>query len=280
MLKHAFLITAYGDFDILERCAKTYSRLGDVYIHVDKKSDFTEEARKRLSSIENTEIVSEYKIYWGSYKHILAVLSLAKRARKKKDYDFYHVLSGSTFLCAKKDEFLSLFEGNADKNFIEVIPVDDRIKERYERYYFLHRYDGKCEKGKKRTELLLKIQKKLGIKSGRQFPCRGYFYCHLNGAFMDYLFKYIEENKSYLRRLKTCFIPEEFFFQNIITSSDFKESVVNNHLIYNVWNGLKGSPEELTEKDFEDIKTSKKPFCRKIGRNSLTLIDELEKYVF
>lgn len=279
MQKHAFLITAYGDFDILERCARVYSRLGDVYIHVDKKSDFPEEAKKRLSAIENTEVVKKYKIYWGSYKHISAVLSLAKMARAKKEYDFYHVLSASTFPCVKKDEFFKLFEENADKNFIEVIPVDERIKERYERFYFLHRYDGKSEKGKRRTAFLLKIQKKLGVKSGRSFPCRGYFYCHLNGAFIDYLLKYLKENKGYMKSLKTCFIPEEFFFQNVIMNGEFKDSVINDHLIYNVWNGLKGSPEELAEKDFEDIKQSKKLFCRKIGRNSQALIDDIENYI-
>lgn len=278
MLKHAFLITAYNDFDILERCAKMYARLGDVYIHVDKKSGLSEDTRKKLAAIKNTEVVSEYKIYWGSYKHILAVISLAKRARAKKNYDFYHILTGSTFLSVKDEEFSSFFESNADKNFIEIIPVDDRIKERYERFYFLHRYDGRSKKGKRRTQLLLKLQKKLGIKSGRSFPYRGYFYCHLNGTFMDYLLKYLKNSRKYLKSLKTCFIPEEFFFQNIIMKSDFAESVINDHLIYNVWNGLKGSPEELTQKDFEAIKGLKKPFCRKIGQNSLSLIDELENY--
>jgi len=279
MTAHAFLITAYNDFDILIRGVRLYSKLGDVYIHVDKKSDFPEKAKKELLSIGNVEVITKYKIYWGSYKHILAVLSLAETAAKKRKYDFYHVLSGNAFPCVSKEEFFGFFEENLNKSFMEIIPVDDRIKERYERFFFLHRYDGKGEKGKRKTNAILSLQKKLGIKSKRSFLCRGYFYCHLSGDFMDYVLDYVRKNKGYLRSLKTCFIPEEFFFQNIIYNSEFYKNWVNDHLIYNVWDGLKGSPEELTEKDFGDIINSKKPFCRKIGKNSLSLIDKIEERV-
>lgn len=279
MAEHAFIITAYNDFSILKRGVKLYSKIGDVYIHIDKKARISEEDKNALLAAGNVEIISKYKIYWGSYKHILAVLALINRAKAKKDYSFYHILSGNTFLCAKKEDFLNFFSLNADRNFIEIIPVDDRIKERYERYYFLHLYDGRSEKGKKRTKFLLSVQKKLGIKSGRAYPYRGYFYCHLNGNFIGELTDRLKKDRGYLRKLKTCLIPEEFFFQNIIMSGESSDGVINDHLIYNVWNGFKGSPEELKEEDFEAIIASGKPFCRKIGEGSLPLIDKIEKYL-
>lgn len=277
-MEHAFLITAYKNFDILERAAKIYAKIGDVYIHIDKKIKLSAEDKKRLTSIEKTEIFSEYKIYWGSFYHILAVVFLLKKARKKKNYGFYHIITGDTFLCAKNAEFTDFFNKNADKNFVEVISVDERIKARYEYYYFTHLYNAASEKGKKKTARILKIQQRLGLKRKREFFCRGYFYCHLNGEFISYLLAYLDKNKSYLKSLKGCFIPEEFFFQNALMGGPFKESDVNDHLIYNVWLGTKGSPEELTEGDFNAVISSGKLFCRKVGRSGLSLIDRLEKY--
>jgi len=278
-MEHAFLITAYKNFDLLFRTAKMYAEIGDVYIHIDVKSKLSADDRQKLNSISGVEVFTEYKIYWGSYYHILAVIFLIKKARNKKEYDFYHVITGDTFLCAKREDFKSFFEKNADKNFAEVIPIDERIKVRYEYYYFTHLYDGASAAGKKKTARILKLQQKLKLKQKRSFAYRGYFYCHLNGEFINYLLEYIESDKKYLKSLKGCFIPEEFFFQNALMNSKFKDSDVNDHLIYNVWLGTKGSPEELTEKDFNDIISSGKPFCRKVGRSGEELINKLEKYV-
>lgn len=278
-MEHAFIITAYRDFDLLERNAKIYAMLGDVYIHVDKRSRLPRDIRNKLTSIAGVEVFTKYSVRWGSHRHTAAMLYLIRRARQKKNYCFYHIITGDTTLCAKADDFKKFFEENADKNFIELIPVDERISKRYEYYYFIHLYDGKGEKGKRITAKLLSLQQKLKIKRKADFAVRGYFYCQLNGAFIDYLLNYLGQNKKYLKSLKYTFIGEEFFFQNIIINSPFKGDIVENHLIYDVWKGTNGSPEQLTEEDFRDIITSDKMFCRKVGRSGVSLMDKLEEYV-
>lgn len=279
MNKHAFLITAYNNFEQLEKSVKIYARIGDVFIHVDKKSHIPEKIKDVFCSLSNVTVISRYKIYWGSYKHILAVLELMSKAAEKGGYDFYHILAGNTFLSSSYDNFDNFFFLHKDENFMEIIPVDDRIRARYEYYYFLHLYDGKSERGKKLTERILRIQKKFNIKNtSRSFSYRGYFYCHINKSFAEYTLDFIKNNGKYIKSLKTCNIPEEFFFQNILMNSVYKDSLKNDHLIFDRWTGTNGSPEELTEKDFDEIINSGKLFCRKIGKSSEKLVDKLDAY--
>lgn len=277
--KHAFLITAYNNFEQLKRNVEIYANLGDVFVHVDKKFSLPENIKDFFSSLGNVTVIFRYKIYWGSYKHILAVLDLMNKAVRKGGYDFYHILAGNTFLSSSYEHFNDFFSEHKDENFMEIIPVDERIKARYEYYYFLHLYDGKNESGQKLTERMLRLQKKLHIKNtSRSFLYRGYFYCHINKNFAEYTLDYIKNNRKYLKSLKTCLIPEEFFFQNILMNSVYKDSLNNDHLIFDKWIETSGNPEELTEKDFEAIVGSGKLFCRKIGATSEKLTDKLSTY--
>lgn len=278
-MRHAFLISAYNNYSLLLKNIKIYAKYGDVYLHIDKKNPIGENLLTEFRKIENLEIISSYKIYWGSYKHLLAFVDMIRLAREKRAYDFYHILSGNTMIGKDRVYFEDFFASRKNANFIEIIPVDERISERFRYYYFLHRLNYKSRRGKTFSDRLIKLQKKMKISRKCSFAYRGYLYCHLSGAFIDYLSNYLKSNPNYLRTLKTCFIPEEFFFQNVVMNSPFKDTVVNDPLIFDVWQGLSQSPLELTEEYFSDIVSSEKLFFRKIGETSGTLINKITENI-
>lgn len=77
----AFIITAYKNKALLEKNIRLFSSHFKCFIHIDKKSELNDfEYIQRLNSIENTIVISKYKINWGSYLHMMAILDLLKLA--------------------------------------------------------------------------------------------------------------------------------------------------------------------------------------------------------
>lgn len=274
-MRHAFLITAYRDFDFLKRTVEIYtadSRV-DCYIHVDKKVNMPRDLEEWGRNQKRTYLFSKYKVNWGSYRHISAVLFLMKQALATDQYDYFHIISANSFITKSIDDVLSFFEQNEkNTNYVQVIDLDEDDKNRvidpwFIYYHFLHIYDKRTEKGNSFDKLFEKIQRKLGIRRKTRYRYKGLLYAHYTREFVEYALRYIEERPEYLRNLKMCNISEEFFFQNILMYSPFKNTIYNNHLIYDVWNSG-GVAQFLTEEDYFKIKSGEYLFARKFGKES------------
>lgn len=69
-MKQIFCITAYKEFDYLQRLAKSLSGKDcRVYIHLDKKVA-DDLILHRLNGISGVTAISKYKVPWGSYQHL------------------------------------------------------------------------------------------------------------------------------------------------------------------------------------------------------------------
>ena len=78
-MRHAFIITAYKDFEFIKKTVAVYLQEVDCYIHVDKKVTIPKEFKEWVDNTNGVYLFSKYKINWGSYKHISAVLYLMKQ---------------------------------------------------------------------------------------------------------------------------------------------------------------------------------------------------------
>lgn len=281
MKKHAFIITAYNDFEWLKKSVQQYIKMVDCYIHVDSKIKIPQNFLQWAQDTQGIYIFRKYKINWGSYKHLQAILYMINYARKNGDYDFYHILSANTILIKPLDKVLSYFEANEDKNYLEMTPLEGEYKKLIEPWYiyyhFLHLYDKKTNWGNQFDWYFCKLQKKMGIRRKLDYNYKGLVYSHLNKGFVSYVFDYLDSHPSYFTNLKTCNIGEELFFQNIISGSLFRDSVVNDHKIFTKWTEG-GVAKFLTEDDIDEIKNSDCLFARKYGPNSKSLITRLSTY--
>lgn len=269
--KYALIITAYQEFDYLEELCKVYSDYFECYIHVDKKCKNRKEIINRLNQIRNVCAISQYSINWGSYKHILAILSLLRIAINN-DVHFFHIISANTVLIKNPKKLEDFIEMNSNKIYMEVKKdVGKSFGEfdyRYSAYFFQHLYDLKGRRKKfwqKIEKLSSAFQRKLKIRTKIKMEYKGYIYCHLPKAAVAYVLNFVSKNPKYIRTLKYCSIGEEFFFQNIIMNSGFASEVVNDNLIYDEW-GTRGNPAFLDKTDIDKLRNTKAFFARKVSK--------------
>ena len=120
-MKHAFIITAYCDFEALCRQLTEYAAYFDCYVHIDKKSRVPAELMQKLKEIPNVRLIQKYKINWGGVQHVYAILSLLRMAEASgKNYGYYHIMSANSLLIQKPSDFCAFFEKNRGKNFVEL----------------------------------------------------------------------------------------------------------------------------------------------------------------
>lgn len=88
---------------------------------------------------------------------------------------------------------------------------------------------------------------------------------------------YLKKDSGFLRSLRYCLIPEEFFFQTILLNSPLKNSIENENLRYMDWGFRNGiSPCVLDESDYNAIVESGKLIIRKVSDSSRVLLEMLE----
>ena len=69
---------------------------------------------KELNAIGDTYVVQSYKITWGSYKHILAILDLLERALCDGN-EYFHILSANTIPTLSLSEIKKFFDVQKSK---------------------------------------------------------------------------------------------------------------------------------------------------------------------
>lgn len=159
-MKHAFLIMAHGNWELLQKLIKKLDHQNnDIYIHIDKKISFpSSEKSKLLACVGKSHLYFEerMRINWGGYTQIECELRLFSAAYEKRKYQYYHIMSGVDFPIKSMDYIHRFFETNAGYEF-----VDDEPDEWTEgtvwqfRYYHL-------------------LQEMVGRKNSRKFPS---FFC-------------------------------------------------------------------------------------------------------
>ena len=278
-MRQAFIITAYKDFEFIKKTVAVYLKKADCYIHIDKKVEIPADFKQWADHTDGVYVFSKYKINWGSYKHVSAILYLLKQALQKGQYSYFHVISANSFINRPIKDVAYFFEESGNKNFLEVIDLDEDDKDRviepwYIYYHFLHLYNKRTKFGNNFDWYFCKVQKRLGIRRKTAYKYKGLVYCHLTKEAVEYVLDYIKKNPGYFGNLKMCNIGEEFFFQNILMYSKFKDSIVPSHLFYTKWNEG-GVAQFLAEDDFEEIMKDKYLFVRKFGEGSEEVFEHI-----
>lgn len=273
-MKQAILVTAYKNFEHLERIIRHFDDDFVFYIHIDRKSKLPKAEQDMLLGYKRVLFLSrKYKVNWGGFNHLRSILLLCREAIKNEEVEYMHLISGLDFpikSCAYFKEFMSR---NSGKEFLEhfEMPADfwpyggmDRITN----YNFYDWFNGKTEKGLRRIYQLIELQRKLRISRGisEKFPklYGGSTWWTLSAACLKYVIHYIEKRPSYVSRFRFSFCSEEIFFQTILLNSPYKENICNDNLRFVLWEEKNGNyPANLDETDFDAIQESSGLFARK-----------------
>lgn len=294
-MHQAVLITAYTNVGHLHEIIDYMPDAFLFYIHIDKKSSIKASDITELRKKRNVVFISQkYDVNWGGTNHLKAILLLLEVAFEESSNNYFHLITGHDFPIKSPDEITAYLHENAGKEFMEYnrLPYDAWRDEDggYDRILYYNMYD--CfdgRKGFKRSLMkkLIVLQKKLRIRRSlpKDFPSElygGSTYWTLSRKSIEYVFNYLKNNSSFLKRFKYTFCSEEIFFQTIILNSPLKNNVVNNSKRFIVWEERNGNyPANLDKTDLKKIQESDAFFARKfeypVSKQLLEQIKELFK---
>lgn len=281
--KQALLITAYENVDELISLLEIYNLYFACYVHIDKKCNIKEEQWEKLQSMISVTVISKYKIYWGSYKHILAILSLIELACQD-NCNYMHVISANTLPIRNPNKIIQFYDKNLEFIFMETKCREQLTDEeayyafdyRYKAYFFHDIFNVRTKLGngklriimQKTEKFLTPIQIRLNIRKHPGYKYKGYVYCHFPFEAAKEVLSYVCFNREYIKGLKRCYVGEEFFFQNIFMNTDWRNKVKNDCRIYDIWGEERGYPAFLGESDYKDLLETHCDFARKFRPNS------------
>lgn len=285
-MKQAFLITAYRDFSSLYELASYLSENNRVFIHVDTKSrDIREEEIEKLNHLPNCMAISVYNIAWGSMNHVYAFLELLAWALEEKEISYLHCITGEDYPVISTEEMEERFLPHSPIYMDCFSPeeLNDAVKIRYQYYNLFPNKNVKNPLLWQLQNFTVKLQKLLSIRRKKigefQNIYKGLVYVSMPRSAGEYALHYCREHPKYLKDLKKCQVPEEFFFQTLFMNSHFKDQVVKNNLRYMNWEkGDGSSPAYLDMQDYDKIVEGDYVFARKFhGEDSGELKEAIIK---
>lgn len=279
MPKHAYLILAHNEFDLLEKliCALDDER-NDIFLHIDSKVDnFDFDKIKSLLKYSDITFAERVSVKWGDLSMVKAEYSLLECALSKNvEYSYVHLLSGVDIPLKTQDEMHSFYEKNNGSEFIhftsaKLNPTElDRVRAYHfatgRRNYF-NRLITKTESTLCRIFKINRI-KNLEVQKGSQWFC-------ITGEFAKYL---LEQKEFVLKQFRHTFIPDEFFVQTVFINSPFKNKLYHKepdnstlaNMRYMDWE--RGYPYTFTAEDFDEVTQSGCNFARKFSSSTDTEI--------
>jgi len=168
--RHAYLIMAYNNWNQLSLLLKLLDdERNDIYIHIDKKSDFFDAEKALLeNSVKKSELtfIPRKKVYWADYSQADVEMDLMQIASDKYHYRYYHLLSGMDLPLKTQDEIHEFFD-NEKHEFIAMTPNGGSYSEKHTCYYhfFIHnKFYRKCKVLKGIDRGIMYIQRFLKLK--------------------------------------------------------------------------------------------------------------------
>lgn len=233
MGRHAFLIMAHHRVDLLELLLSALDDgRNDIYLHVDAKS--TIDATTFSLKYSKLYLVDRIDVRWGGYSQIACELKLYDAAVENGPYDYYHLLTGSTYPLMSNNRLHRFFEENAGWEFIGFDNADDYS----DRVRFTHLFN---ELGKEHglvghglvglRHLYVLLQKMLGrdrLKGlcgddGTGFCVKkGLAYTSVTEDFV----RYVLDRRDFIRDIfSESLCCDEVFLQTLAFNSRFRERV-------------------------------------------------------
>ena len=140
MVKIAYLILAHKDPEQIKRLSNRLAKTGDVFIHIDKKSDI----KPFIAAIKDNESVffteARHSVNWAGWSMVKGYMQLIKDAMKSdKGYDRFVFLTGQDYPLMSDSDIKSEFEKNATVEYVmayniahSTVPTDrDKIEKNW-----------------------------------------------------------------------------------------------------------------------------------------------------
>ena len=290
MNKHAYMIIAHNQFDILEIIIKMLDDArNDIYLHIDSKVknfDFDRFANiPRYSKLVFTDRIS---VTWGDFSQINCEMILLNTAVSNEDknnrYSYYHLISGVDLPIKSNDDIYSFFENNSGKEFINFSNEPaEKFLGRIKYYHFFRKKRNKFNI--LLAGIVLRIQKLIGvnrIKNTSLIFGKGSNWFSITGDFAKYVVENFDTYKKYFLYSYCC---DEMFLHTMFLNSPFKNSLYlvddddNQLAAARLIDWKRGRPYVFRLNDFDEIINSPAMFARKFSSDEIEIVHKIKDYI-
>lgn len=282
-MRHAFLIIAHADYDILRTLIGMLDNSRcDIYIMVDKKSLLPKGLCTKYARL--FVLKKRIDIRWGHVSLIKAEMLLFEAALTNGPYAYYHLLSGADLLIKPLDLFFDFFEKNDGKEFVGFTQTNDWLEKVMKYQFFIRYYKLEGRLGILIKSISYKLEylaNKLHRRSWESFR-KGSEWVSITEEFCRYL---VEKKNWILKRFRYTFCGDEIFLQTVLWNSPFKEN------IYSLEDEFVGCQREIiwennnphvwgsSPEDIEYLRASNKLFARKFSSLYPNIVRDVQKIV-
>lgn len=278
MQKHAYMIIAHNEFDLLEILVRLLDDpRNDIYVHIDAKvKGFDFKSFQALTQYSRLRFTPRrISATWGDFSLVNTELLLLQTAVAGEDpaqpYAYYHLISGVDLPIKSNDDIHAFFEKNAGKEFVHFSENEPnsafaaRI-----RYYHLFR--------KKRnffTKILAQIAFRLQVlfrvdrlKGQNLVVQKGTNWFSITGDFAKYI---VSQADRVEQLFAYCYCGDEVFVQTMLVNSPFAANLYmpncNNDQMAcaRLIDWERGHPYVFRMADYDEIMQSPAMFARKFS---------------
>lgn len=233
---------------VLRELVSLLAPCGDVYLHVDAKSDITP-----FSALRDEVVFVEPRVNvaWGCWTQIEANLRLLESTRAG-EYGHIAIISGDTLPVRPPAEIAEWLAANAGREFVFERPLKpahaDRLKYRHPQV--------SPRDMKPVARVLLTIQRRLRLlprNRGFERIPRLVFASNwivITPEFRDWMQGYLSDNPWFADVFRHSHCGDELFFGTLLASSPFADAHDRRRYMYVDWETGPDYPRTLTAEDY------------------------------
>lgn len=276
MKKHAYLILAHNEFDVLRLLVEALDDpRNELFIHFDRKLEALPALHTRYAGL--TILSRRIDVRWGDVSMLEAEYSLFEEAYRCAEYAYYHLISGVDLPIKSQDYIHRFFEEHSGKEFIGYYQgnVDEIVKRRI---CYIHLFPkhfretfGLMNRVRKIIRAaFLRFQIGLNIRrySDNELSMfkKGTQWISVTHAFVTYM---LTRKTELLHRYRNTFCCDELFAQTLCWNSPFRRNLYNitdegqGCLRFINWKNNRLYP--YTEEDFDVLMHNNALFARKFS---------------
>jgi len=278
-VKHAYLILAHNEFDILKALVSCLDdERNDIYIHIDSKVKELPDVHTEKSTLSFVE--DRVDVRWGDLSVVEAEYALFEKAKKNGPYQYYHLLSGVDLPLKSQDYIHYFCDKNESKEFIgytltEITPEVVRKVQRW--HLFPEDFKNKSTLKRILRASYIKFQEIFGIKRNTDVNFKkGSQWVSIT----DGLVGWILENKEWvIKTFSHTFCADEIFVQTLCLNSPYKDNIYNTvddaAGCMRAIGWRNGRLEDWSAKDYDHLKNSPALFARKFNSHDWDFIEKV-----
>jgi len=261
----AYLILAHSAPDQLAHLVHSLPENSPILIHIDLRADaeIYERCVELLSDRPKLKFVKRHKCWWGSFGIVEGTISLIRTlVDDGTNFDYATLLSGSDYPIKSNSKIAEFLARNRGREFIESFLLTE--PNRWSNHARNYRTPEKVLRRHFRfRSRVIRLPGSRKMLAGLQ-PYGGSQWWTLTSEAIAYVAQFVDASPGFRSFFKQSFIPDESFFQTIISNSYLVNRVTGDNLRLVVNDRCSPPyPAILKIDDLDMLLSSDKLFARK-----------------